>query len=68
MTEHPGKRSNPTQLLKEKQAIVNDMESRFTPDTEDPGSVAKRRKKFGMPPVIKGGLVRGFKKPPSEPA
>lgn len=62
MKEHPRKRSNPAQLLKEKQAIIDDMESRLIPDTEGPESIARRKKRFGMPAVVRGGLVRGFKK------
>jgi hypothetical protein len=62
VAEHPRKRSNPAALLKEKQAIVEDMESRLQPDTEDPESAARRKKKFGMPPSIKGGLVTGVSK------
>jgi len=62
MNEHPRKRSNPAQLQKEREAIVKDMESRLLPDTEDPEVSEKRRKKYGSPPVIRGGAMIGFKK------
>jgi hypothetical protein len=60
--EHPGKRSSPGKLRKEREGIVKDMESRLPPDAEDPESVQKRRLKFAIPPVVKGGMVIGFKK------
>ncbi len=60
--ERPRKRSNPVDLLKQKQAIVQDMEARLPPDSEDPESVQRRQKRLGIPPVVKGGLVTGFKK------
>lgn len=54
------KRSNPTELLKEKQQILKDMESRLPVDSEDPEAAQARRKKAAGPPRKKGALVTGF--------
>ena len=61
-TEHPRKRSDPAKLRKERQAIVKNMESRLPPDIEDPEVTEARRKKYGSPPVVRGGKVIGTKK------
>ncbi len=69
-----GKRSNPAELLREKQAIVKDMESRVAPDPytdptaplpSDPETTKSRNKRINrmaVPPVVSGGAVVGYKK------
>jgi hypothetical protein len=57
-----GKRTSPADIMKSRQAIVKDMESRLQPDMEDPEAAAARVKKTS-PSVVRGALVTGFKKP-----
>lgn len=57
----PGKRSDPRKLNKELQQIVEDMESRLPPDSEDPESVQRRQERYA-PPRKRGSKVIGFKK------
>jgi len=55
----PGKRSDPKKLMREREQIVKDLESRLPPDSEHPESKRRRR---SAPPDIRGALVTGFRK------
>lgn len=57
--EHPRKRSNPAEILRQQQAIIDDLEMRLPPDSEAPESRIRRHQKFGGPPIISGGKVIG---------
>lgn len=58
---NPRKRPSAAYLKQQQQAIIDDMESRLPPDTEDPEAQQARIKKFGAPPGKAGARVRGVK-------
>jgi len=58
------KRTDPKKLAQDREGIMrslDEIEGRLHPDEEDSESIARRRKKYDIPPSL-GGAVTGFKK------